>query len=82
VENFTRLRLSQFRERRFDPREYWSLSELREYTLCLGQMLNCKRWLFLGPVQQAEKHFRLTGKEPVRVVLGVIRVKRHQSANA
>src|SRR5262249_22445733 len=32
-------RLSQVRERRLDPREYRGLSELREYTLCLAQML-------------------------------------------
>ena len=49
---------AQFCKRRFDPREYRRLSELRKDPLCLGQMLNGERALFLGFVQQAEDHFR------------------------
>ena len=50
-----RLRLSQFRERGFDPREDRGLSELRKYPLCLGQVLKCKRTSFLSFAKQAKK---------------------------
>ena len=42
--------LSQFRECRFDPREYRGLSELREYPLCLGQMFKRESPLLLNLV--------------------------------
>jgi hypothetical protein len=37
--------LSQFRKGFLDPREYWGLSELLEYALCISQMLNRERAL-------------------------------------
>jgi hypothetical protein len=48
--------LSQFRERRFDSREYRGLSELREDSLRVGQMLKRKRTLFLDLVKYAQNH--------------------------
>jgi hypothetical protein len=46
----------QFRERRFDAREYWGLSELGKYPVCLGEMLEGKRTLFLGLIKKTKDH--------------------------
>jgi hypothetical protein len=44
--------MSQFCERRFDPREYRGLSELRKNAFCLGQVLNREIALFLNLVYE------------------------------
>jgi hypothetical protein len=49
-ESFYKL-LFQFRESRIDPRKYRGLSELREDTLCLSQMLKREGTLFLDLVK-------------------------------
>ncbi len=71
---------AQFRESRLDPREYRGLSELGEYPLCLGQMLNGKPTLFLGLAQQTENHFRFTNVKTIGVVLRSLQGLRHQGA--
>jgi hypothetical protein len=50
--------LSQFRERRFDAGEDWSLAEFYEYTLGLNQMIKRVDVLVLGLVQQTEYQVR------------------------
>ena len=74
--------LSQFRERRVDPRECRDLSELGKDALCLCKMLNCKRALFLGLVKQAENHLRATCPKPFRVILRILKETRRRGTNA
>jgi hypothetical protein len=50
--------MSQFRERRFDPSEYWRWAERGKNPLCLGQMLYRESALSLDLVKQAKDHLR------------------------
>ena len=74
--------MSQFRERRVDPREYRGLSELREYPFCLGEMLEGKRTPFLDLVKQTENHLRAADMMSFGIELRILQSARHQSGNA
>jgi hypothetical protein len=77
-----RLRLSQFRERGLDPREYRGLSELGKYPFCLGQVLKCKRALFLSFVQEATDHLRTAYVLPGAIEKRILHDPLRQGANA
>jgi hypothetical protein len=63
--------LPQFRQRGFDPRENRGLSELRKNALCLSEMLNRERALFLGLVKQAEDHFHAADMMSFGIKMGI-----------
>src|SRR4029077_19142225 len=73
-ESFYKL-LLQFRESRIDPRQDRSLSELREDTLCLSQMLKREGTLFLDLVKQAQNHLCAANMKSGRIEMWI----RHDS---
>ena len=50
--------LPQFGQRRLDASEDRSLSELREYSLCIGEMPNGERSPSFRFMQQTQDHLR------------------------
>ena len=69
--------LPQFRERPLDPREDRGLSELQEYPLSLGEMLNRKRALLLGLVEEAENHLRVACVMTLTVEMLIVQELTH-----
>ena len=74
--------MSQFCERCFDPREDWTLAELREYPFSLCQVLKRERVLFLGFVQKAKDHLGAAYMLPGAIEKRILHDLRRQSANA
>ena len=69
-------RLSEFRERRFDPRKHRCLSELGTDPLRLGQMLYGECAFLLGFVKQAENHLRAANKIPCGIEMRIFQDAR------
>ena len=74
--------LSQFCERRFDPREHRGLSKLRKNTLGIGQMLNRESIFSLCLVKQAEGHFRAAYMMPRRMEMPILQGDCQEGTNA
>jgi hypothetical protein len=74
--------LSQFRKRHFDPREYWGLSELREYPLCFGKMLKRERSFSFDLIQKAKNHLRPTYVLPGAIELWIVHDARSQGTDS
>ena len=64
------------------PARYRGFSELGKYPFCLGQVLKCKRALFLSFVQEATGHLRTAYVLPGAIEKRILHDPLRQGANA